>query len=80
MSLRIKHLKIENSRNWSTAKVDETVKESLDEIKAIREGLKKDFQKNQRGLLCDFSRSSAAANDKSKSNSIETFRYCSDVL
>ena len=32
-------------KNWSTAKVDETVKESLDEIKAIREGLKKDFQK-----------------------------------
>ena len=32
-------------KNWSIAKVDETVKESLDEIKAIREGLKKDFQK-----------------------------------
>ena len=32
-------------KNWSTAKVDEAVKESLDEIKAIREGLKKDFQK-----------------------------------
>ena len=32
-------------KNWSTAKVDESVKESLDEIKAIREGLKKDFQK-----------------------------------
>ena len=32
-------------KNWSTAKVDDTVKESLDEIKAIREGLKKDFQK-----------------------------------
>ena len=32
-------------KNWSTAKVDETFKETLDEIKAIREGLKKDFQK-----------------------------------
>ena len=31
-------------KNWSTSKVDETVKESLDEIKVIREGLKKDFQ------------------------------------
>ena len=32
-------------KNWSTAKVDEAVKESLDEIKVIRESLKKDFQK-----------------------------------
>ena len=32
-------------KNWSTAKVDESVKDNLDDIKAIREGLKKDFQK-----------------------------------
>ena len=48
MSLRIKHLKTEDSRTGLQLKWMRLLKESLDEIKVIRESLKKDFQKSKK--------------------------------
>ena len=60
--------------------MDETVKESLDEIKAIREGLKKDFQKIKEDYFVISPEVQLQQMTKAESNSIEAIRYCSDVL